>query len=78
VMGWVIYSVVRPTFDPGRPGAAVADLLLGVAIGAVLYPLAIAALWRLTGTDDAIEAQIFRRVVAEIRTRWGAAKTAPP
>jgi lipopolysaccharide exporter len=76
LMGWVIYSVVQPSFDAARPGAAVADLLLGVAIGAVLYPLAIAALWRLTGTDDAIEAQIFRRVMVEIRTRWGGTKTA--
>ncbi|MDP2005224.1 MAG: lipopolysaccharide biosynthesis protein [Rubrivivax sp.] len=72
LVGWAITVLVRPGFAVASPAAAMFDLLLGAAIGIALYPLLIALLWRLTGTQDAIEAQMFRRVLATYRERRAA------
>lgn len=77
-MGWAIHSLVQPGFDANRPAAALGDLLSGVAIGAVMYPLMIALLWRLTGGNESIEVQVVRRLALAVRERRAAARAGPP
>lgn len=72
LMGWVISAWVQPGFNADRAGSAVAELLAGTLIGVVMYPLTIALLWRIGGAQDAVEAQIFRRLLAEYQGRRAA------
>lgn len=77
LMGWVVSVWVKPGFHAERAASAVAELLAGTLIGMVVYLAAMALLWRIGGTQDAVEAQIVRRLMAEFRTRRAAARRAP-
>ena len=72
LMGWVISAWVQPGFNADRAGSAVVELLAGTLIGLVMYPLAIALLWRIGGAQDAVEAQVLRRLLAEFQARRAA------
>lgn len=69
LMGWVIHAALRPRFAPDNASSAATDLMLGMLMGAAVYPALIALLWRLTGTDDSIEAQVFKRLLSAYRAR---------
>lgn len=70
-MAWAIWEVVAPRVHVDQVGAAAAELLAGVAVGAIAYPTFIAALWLVRRDPDAIEAQLVRRAWAAWRQARG-------
>jgi O-antigen/teichoic acid export membrane protein len=61
VMGWIVAAAVRPEFNSASSVSAAMQLLAGAAIGALTYPLLIAALWRIGRKPDAVELLLFTR-----------------
>lgn len=76
LMGWAILAAVNPGFAADSPGRAASQLLAGVVIGALVYPAAIALLWRLFGHAGSIEAQVVSRLLTAWRERRAAARAA--
>jgi PST family polysaccharide transporter len=72
VMGWAIWAGIRPGFDAEHAGPALMQLLAGTALGCIVYPLAVAALWFLSGRVEAIEVLVVRRVWADLQARLAA------
>ena len=69
VMAGVLNAVAGATHEQAGAGEAAIQLLTGVATGALVYPLVLAALWVLSGRPNSIEPQISRWALAALRAR---------
>lgn len=76
VMASVLNAVAGATHEHAGAGEAAMQLLMGVATGALVYPLVLAALWVLSGRPNSIEPQISRWALAALRARLSGRETA--
>jgi O-antigen/teichoic acid export membrane protein len=72
LMGWAIWAWLEPGFDADDALAASSQLLAGISIGCVVYPIAVAALWAFGRSRESVEAMLVRRAWDEVRTRAAA------
>jgi O-antigen/teichoic acid export membrane protein len=73
LMGLLISWWVEPNFDAASVTSAIRELVSGVLIGFVSYPVAIAFLWLLSGRRDGIEPQLVLRL-----NQWRASRATSP